>query len=65
MSEQKKKPEQQTLVKLLTSVGFHKTDTCGRLIGISTRHAGDEVELPKSEAETFVERGYAVYPKKS
>lgn len=46
-------------VKLATGRVGHRFDVDGRQVGEFYQNAGDEVEMPKAEAERYLDRGLA------
>jgi hypothetical protein len=48
-------------VKLTSARCGHKFDGQGRFIGVFAEAAGQIVDMPKDEAERYVERGLAVF----
>lgn len=49
-------------VKLLSARCGHRFDSQGRFTGVFSEAAGQVVEMPESEAKTYLERGLASLP---
>lgn len=46
-------------VKLLSSRAGHRFDSEGRVVGQFAQSVGDVVQMPRDEAERYIERGLA------